>query len=71
MLRVSGTTGAKFSKTTGAFVVSPSGLIVEGCVIEVEVFLLITRFVTALTMGRGILSGGGTLATTALISKAN
>ena len=67
----SGTTGAKFSKDPGAFVVSTSGLIVDGCVIEVEVFLFITSFVTALTMGRGILSGGGTLATTALISKAN
>ena len=48
-----------------------SGLIVDGCVIDVEVNLLITMFVTALTIGRGILSGGGTLASTALTSKDN
>ncbi len=50
---------------------NPSGINVDGCVIDVEVNLLVTMFVTALTIGRGILPGGGTLASTALTSKHN
>ena len=56
---------------TGDLEGSGSVMDVDGCVIDVEVNLLITMFVTALTIGRGILPGGGTLASTALTSKDN
>jgi hypothetical protein len=78
LVRAAITKGGTFPKAPGVLVVTPPGTLLQGSgtvmgpeagtISDVEDDLAITIFVTALTMGRGILAGGGTLPFTALTS---